>query len=105
MSVIYTGVPGWDIDCGDLSEDIYPGDYVCTFDMEIIQRKSDKLPEVGGTIKYQDEFLEIVSVQSDEKFFTSRKTWSRSRAMWVRNKYRRVYLKCQRKIKYHKTRT
>jgi hypothetical protein len=25
--------------------------------------------------------------------------------MWVRNKYRRVKLECQRKIKYHKTRT
>lgn len=80
------------IDLGDLAEDCMPR-YTTIVHMETIQRKKDAVPEVGSTITYDGEKYKIVSVTNDEKFFTSRKKWSRSTAMWARNKYRRLYIK------------
>lgn len=82
------------IDFGDLHDDCFPKcKRTVTFDA--IQRKTDKLPEIGSSIQYQGEHHTVVKVTSDEKFWTCRKKWTRSTAMWVKNKYRRITVEAE----------
>jgi hypothetical protein len=78
------------IDFGDLYSDCFPERKTSTVTFEMVQRKTDSLPEVGSRITYENEQFFVRSVVSHQRFWTCRKKWTRTTAMLVRNPYRRI---------------
>lgn len=83
------------IDLGDLYSDCFPERKTNNVTFEMIQRKSDPLPEVGKRIIYQNEHYFVTNVTNKQEFWSCQKKWTRGKAKMVRNPYRRITVEAE----------